>query len=846
MPRDRPTNADGDPAWARMRLLRCVDVVGPRFAAMPTRPQSRAAVAALALVGALTLPSCRDAASAPSAPPVVAALARHDLSPRVRGLVLRDELGCAACHADAAPAAAAPRGPDLASVAGRVRPDYLAAFLRAPHAVEPGTPMPDLLHGLGDDARAEAAANLAAYLQSFAPAAAAASTTAPTPAADAAALATGRTLFHEVGCAACHAPRAADGRELSLPGSTPMAPLAAKYTPATLTAFLLAPHEARPARRMPDLRLAPAEAHALAHFLLVASGDAATNASDAANGAANAAAATPNAAPDAASAAPTDRRPTVTDPARVAAGRAEFAARGCVHCHPLADPLRAASPAAKPLAALDPTRGCLSGAPGAWPHYALTDAQRADLASTLAPAAAPTADEQLQRLLAGRDCTACHTRDDWATLRAERQPFFVSADQSLGQDGRLPPTLTGVGAKLQAGWLRDAIAHGQAERPYLRTRMPGFGAHLADDLAARLAATDTLPPIALSPLPAEGDPRHQERELGRTLVGDKAMNCITCHTFAGERAGAMAAIDLVATTGQRLRPEWFAHFLRDPVRFRPDTLMPRFFVDGKSTRPEHADGDVDRQIAAMWRYLAEGRNVGKPSGIRRAPIELVVGDEAVLLRRSAPHTGKRAISVGLPGGVSFTFDAERLALNQLWHGRFVDAAPVWTSQGSGEVRLLGAPRQQLPAGPVFATLADPDAPWPTADRRELGQRWLGYDLDAQQRPTFRYTCGAVTIADAPVERPPAPGSDQPPGLRRTLTFAAEQPTTLQFRAAVAARIDELGPGRVQVGDSLELQLPVGSYRLLDRDGGRELRLAIAVPAGGASLTIDYTLRGGGK
>ncbi|MFN9334710.1 MAG: hypothetical protein ACK6D1_19145 [Planctomycetota bacterium] len=787
---------------------------------MPPRPLFHPGLPLLALASALALPSCRDAvADAPSAPPVVAALARHELAPRVRGLVLRDELGCVACHADAAdaPPAPGPRGPDLASVAARVRPAYLAAFLAAPHAVEPGTPMPDLLHGLAARDRAEAAANLAAYLQSFG--AAAATSDAAPPAADAAAVAEGRTLFHTIGGAACHAPRGADGRELPLPAATPLAPLAAKYTHAAQTAFLLAPHEARPARRMPDLRLAPAEAHALAHFLLAGSSDAAT----------------------------TDRSPTAPAPARVAAGRTTIAARGCVHCHPLADPLRAPSPAAKPLAALDPTRGCLSGRAGPWPHYALTDAQRADLAAALAaPSTPPAADEPLQRLLAGHDCTACHTRDDWANLADARQPFFVSADLSLGEDGRLPPTLTGVGAKLQPGWLRAAIAHGQAERPYLRTRMPGFGPRLADDLAARLAATDTLPPIPLLPLPAEGDPQREERELGRTLVGDKAMNCITCHTFAGERAGSMAAIDLVATTGQRLRPEWFAPFLRDPVRVRPDTLMPRFFVDGRSTRPEHAGGDVDRQIAAMWRYLAEGRNVGKPSGIRRAPIELEVGDEAVLLRRSAPHTGKRAISVGLPGGVNFTFDAERLALNQLWRGRFVDAAPVWTSQGSGEVRLLGDGRQQLPAGPMFATLADPDAPWPTADRRELGDRWLGYDLDAQQRPTFRYTCGAVAITDAPVERPQAPGSDQPPGLRRTFTFAAEQSTTLQFRAAVAARIYELGAGRVQVGDGLELQLPVGSYRVLDRDGGREVRVAIPVPTTGASLTIDYTLRGGGK
>ena len=32
-------------------------------------------------------------------------------------------------------------------------------------------------------------------------------------------------------------------------------------------------------------------------------------------------------------------------------------------------------------------------------------------------------------------------------------------------------------------------------------------------------------------------------------------------------------------------------------------------------------------------------------------------------------------------------------------------------------------------------------------RRERGDRWLGYDLDDAQRPTLRYTCGALEVTD---------------------------------------------------------------------------------------------------
>ena len=779
----------------------------------------------IGLIGALGLQSCAEPARPAPSPPVIAALARPDLGDRVRGLVLLDELGCIACHADAgSDRGSAPRGPDLATVGERLRPEYLAQFLHSPGTVEPGTPMPDLLHGLGAAARRDAAESLSQYLRSFASSPPPANGDAELSVAAAASVA-GRELFHEIGCVACHAPRDGEGVELPLPGSVPMAPLAQKYTRATLQQFLLAPHTARPSRRMPDLRLAPAEAQALSHYLLRTkeSGQRAT----------------------------TPPSPPVAD--RIAAGRAEFAARGCVSCHPLTDPLRPATSPPKPLAQLDPTRGCLSDTAGAWPHYALTPEQRSELAAALRAHATPLTDEQkIQHQLVGNHCTACHERGALKGIGDERQQFFTSRDASLGEDGRLPPTLTLVGAKLQRDWLRDAIAHGQSARPYLRTRMPAFGPELASRLTELLARTDQLPPIAIAPLPDREKSEQDEKaarailDLGRTLVGDQGMNCITCHTFAGDKVGTMGAIDLVDSTGQRLRPEWFAHFLREPFRFRPGTLMPRFFVDGKSTRPELASGDAARQIEAIWHYLAEGRNVGKPSGMRHPPIELVVEQQAVLLRRSAQHTGKRAISVGLPHGVNLTFDAERLAINQLWWGRFVDAAPVWTSQGSGEVRLLGKPRHALPNGPAFAVLAERDAAWPTADRRELGHRFVGYDLDAAQRPTFRYTCGPVEITDAPVELPAETGTDARSRLRRTWTFRSEQATTLQFRVALDARIDDRGDGLVQVGDSLRLRLPPASFRILPAGEQRELRVEIQVPPTGATLQIDYASEEAGK
>ncbi len=726
----------------------------------------------------------------------------------MRGLVLLGELGCVNCHSGGSGDSRqdARSGPDLVAVGSRVSAEYLARFLADPSGVEPGTTMPDLLRDRDEAARVTAAEELAQYLTSFTIRAAP-----PREAADADAATRGRALFHEAGCVACHAPRSADGSELPLAGSEPLGDLTAKYTAAGLQAFLLAPQDVRTSARMPDLHLAPGEARDLTNFLLAR-------------------------APRELAAADLTAAPK---PEPIAAGRVRFAELNCAQCHQLDDPLREPSRGAQPLQQLDPERGCLSGEIGPWPFYPLSASQQADIAAALRAADEPLTDtQQIQRKLAARNCIACHERGDYGGIAPERSAFFTSNDEGLGPESRVPPPLTGVGAKLQRAWLEDCVAYGQEVRPYLRTRMPGFGAAFAGELAELLERADAMPPLELAALPEpDSEPAETYLRLGQELAGDRGMSCISCHAFAGERVGMLAGIDLVDSTAQRLRREWFTRFLHAPSQFRAGTLMPQFFVDGASTRPELGDGSAAQQIDALWFYLAQGRNVRKPSGMRHAPMPLVVGSEAVLLRRSVQNTGKRGISVGYPGGVNVTFDAERLGLNQIWWGEFVDAAGVWTGQGSGEARILGQERASLPNGPAFALLADPADSWPAASRRELGQRFLGYDLDAEQRPTFRYVCADVTITDAPREAPD--GSAQRPLLRRTFTFASAGDLTLHFRAALHERVADLGDGRVQVGSSLRIHLPPASFRIRAAGAQRELLVEIPIRQGQGSLVIDY-------
>ena len=771
------------------------------------------AVSLLVLLGELS--------ASPQSPPVIAGLAHEGLSQIDRGLVLMGELGCANCH-DASAHKAELRGktaPDLARVGERVLHPYLRKFLADPRAVKPGTTMPDVMHTMSAAQRADAADSLAHFLVSLSP------EQARPEASDQAALKRGYDLFHVVGCVACHRPR--DERGLEKPGSdrsgVPLGSLAEKYSVSSLMGFLDAPQHVRPSGRMPRLNLSPSELHDISHYLLQSSG-----------GGADA-----------------KRRPRFhalqVDSAKASAGKALFSKLSCVRCHSL-DGVDASMKHSVPAThELGPGKACLSGTRGAWPFFELSKAQRSDLSAALAAHNDMAGGErEIRRSLASFNCVACHQRGTYGGISKSRNEFFTSADENLGEAGRLPPPLTGVGAKLQTAWLGEAIAYGQSIRGYVKTRMPGFGEAAGEHLAALLDKVDTLPVAPITPLPKNRKQAEAVRKIGHQLTGTKGMNCIACHTFGGRRPEAMAAVDLVASTGQRLKQDWFYHYMLDPVKFRSDAVMPQFFPGGTSVRPDIAGGDAKKQLTGLWHYLAEGRNTRRPDGLIRPKMEIVVGDETVMLRRSAQNTGKRGISVGYPGGVNITFDAESLALNQIWWGRFVDTSGVWLGQGSGAVRVMERQRTDLGKGPAFAELANHRAPWPTVTRRELGHEFLGYVLDSKQRPTFRYRCHGVTITDAAREIATA-GSR--PVLRRTIHFDTGKDGRLFFRVVRGAEIKDRGSKGVLVGKYLSLKLPPDRYYIRDGEKGQELIVEVRVLASATNqneLVIDYTYEEKGR
>ena len=157
-------------------------------------------------------------------------------------------------------------------------------------------------------------------------------------------------------------------------------------------------------------------------------------------------------------------------------------------------------------------------------------------------------------------------------------PLFLTTQPEMGDEGRVPPPLDGVGGKLNPDYLEQILDKGVRDRPYMHTRMPGFGAANVGALAALFAAADktaSVPPVQFHTTEAK------VKAAGRFLVGGQALSCFKCHTFAGQQAEGVQGIDMMLMT-KRLQRDWFQRYLLDPQAIRPGTRMPASWPDGKT------------------------------------------------------------------------------------------------------------------------------------------------------------------------------------------------------------------------------------------------------------------------
>lgn len=726
---------------------------------------------------------------------------RRELSSEIRGRVLLGQMNCTACHGDENGLAAAnslPKvaAPDLRWSARHLNPEYLADFIAAPHAIKPGTNMPHLLKSADAAVRKETASRIVDYLTSLD------GNIYPEPdseSVDQSTVRRGHEVFHSVGCVACHAPRNMNAEEQPLAGSVPIGDLGRKHSLTSLTAFLEAPGKARPHGRMPDMRLTHREAVDVAAFLV-----------------------------QQASTSPGDNR-ALASAESIATGKTLFQSLQCGRCHRgIQEDLPTAAFA--DLAKLKTSEGCLAEIPhGKSPDWNLSALQREQLRAALkSPTGQLTSEQQIDVTLSHFNCLACHQRNELGGVTAARRTHFQTTNLNLGEQGRIPPTLTGVGAKLKQKWMRDVMVNGRSIRPYMKTRMPQFGEAQISRLMELFQSTDKLSATQFSKF----DDQKAMRQRGMELAGNKGLNCVACHTYQFKISDTMPAVDLTEMA-ERLRKDWFHQYMLAPQTFSPNTVMPSFWPNGKAIRPDLAGTPKD-QVEALWQYLLDGRQARAPRGVIREPLEIVVTDEARILRRSYPGMGKRGIGVGYPGGVNIAFDAEQMRLASIWNGRFVDPSGVWYGQGHGRVRALGPPTTFQP-GP---DLDDENSPWIVDDGRPPNHRFLGYTLDDGRRPAFRYLVGDATVED--YFREVNADSERPIRLQRRITISGNLKQRLRFRLLSGEQASIADGGRGAAGSGVNIRIVSGPAAKELRDGNTvDVFIPVAAGADTQTLILEY-------
>jgi len=96
-----------------------------------------------------------------------------------------------------------------------------------------------------------------------------------------------------------------------------------------------------------------------------------------------------------------------------------------------------------------------------------------------------------------------------------------------------------------------------------------------------------------------------------------------------------------------------------------------------------------------------------------------------------------AVSVGSPQQLHYTYDMDKGMIVQVWRGGFLDATPMWHSRGDGSSRPSGSVLRFGKPIMALQILNSSDAAW-SADTAGTAYRPKGYQLDENDRPTFRY------------------------------------------------------------------------------------------------------------
>ncbi len=403
----------------------------------------------------------------------------------------------------------------------------------------------------------------------------------------------GRQRFYELGCSACHAP---ETPELIDPTRGPsLADVGSKWPRAYLRQLMLDPVGRHPTGGCPRYELVADDVDRLVAYMstfeLPKSGETDKNSP----------------------AVPTKTvlklspGQMLLDPKVLPDVKAPFLGRSCHACHSPEGTLVDGPVLAPPLS--ESEKGCLRADRSAsWaPQYHLPAEDRAAVIEFLSrPILEPSpvaSCELARRTMEERlNCLGCHRRNGaggeplTATL-----PAWLSANSKAELAATTPPDLSGVGSRLLRPWILQVLdGKAKSNRPWLTVKMPSFGLSEAERtaIADRLAVEDFIPD--LDRIADQSLPRNLPA-VGPELISQRGFNCVNCHCLREEEYTPGKPGPILSMATGRVSRQWYHRWLSGPSRILPATPMPTF----DKPAPSIAGGDGFTQREIIWRYLME-------------------------------------------------------------------------------------------------------------------------------------------------------------------------------------------------------------------------------------------------
>ena len=176
-----------------------------------------------------------------------------------------------------------------------------------------------------------------------------------------------------------------------------------------------------------------------------------------------------------------------------------------------------------------------------------------------------------------------------------------------------------------------------------------------------------------------------------------------------------------------------------------------------------------------------------------------------------------AVNVGNQDKLHYTYDLSNGAIAQIWKGDFLDTSPMWDNRGDGSSRPRGAVLA-LTDAQIFVS-NDSKGTFSEAPIESSNYRALGYDLNTDNLPTFRYKIYGSDVEDQI-------RITEGKYLTRTLNVKNMDATKpMMCRLAVGSSISKLTDDTYQVdGKSYYIKVPTGTVVTIEKSGENTMLL----------------------